>query len=67
MSDWITLEEARDLARCRGATDGNLGEILGDNFRRLQIGITGLLEDAPIERVRTRALLRNSMSAMVCI
>jgi len=53
MSDWITLEEARDLARCRGATDGNLGEILGDNFRRLQIGITGLLEDAPIERVRT--------------
>jgi hypothetical protein len=49
---WITLEDARSLAWRSGATDENLSEILVGCTRQRRIGITALLEHAPIRRVR---------------
>jgi hypothetical protein len=51
LPDWITIDEARALAWRSGATDWNLNEILGGALRGRRIGITALLEHAPIVRV----------------
>jgi hypothetical protein len=52
LPDWITLEEARTLAVRSGATDESLNEILMGSFRERRIGVTAVLEHAPVDRVR---------------
>jgi hypothetical protein len=52
LSDWVDLDTAIALAGHSGATDQHLNEILGGAFKGRRIGITALLEHAPIERVR---------------
>ena len=49
MSDWITLDEAAALARCRGAGAATLGEVLSDGFKARRIGVTALLEGPLID------------------
>lgn len=50
--EYSDLDTAVALARSRGATDEDFNEILADGFKWRRIDVTGLLQSAPIERVR---------------